>query len=706
MLNLVGEIIDRYCITDLIGKGGMSIVYKAHDSHLQNEVAIKFIQTNMLPLDEMGTALIRFENEARKTARLMHPNIVRVIDYGKYQETPYLVMVYLSGGTLRQKMGHPLPYQEAAHLLAPVARALEYAHNQHIIHRDIKPANILLTDAGQPMLSDFGVAKILAHEGQQDGHLTGTGVGIGTPEYMAPEQVMGLPIDHRVDIYSLGIVFFELLTGQRPFVADTPMAVALKHITEPLPKPKDRVPGLPEQVEQVVIKATAKQPDERYQSMNEFATVLERLAMGQLDEALQAVIPPTHKVVTQPMTVNLVEQREIAQAGKPIEEVAEKGAVAVEQVPPAAEPTVQKAAKTEAISTPLATPAAETRRRRIPLMPVLAALGAGILLIAGVAVVAGIVLTRLFASPTPTIQASPTAIVEALAVENTPASTATSLPSATPLPPTITAIPTLTATATITPIPSATELPGAITIPLDRLQPKIPWLSLEGTATPATFFVGFLSNKPPFDNPLVRQAFALAVDRGKIVNLASGSFYQNLLPATSLVPAETLGRDLYSAVGLAYHPQEAQALLAQAGYPNGEGFPSVTLMYLNAAEDPKIAQALVQAWKEGLGVEVQLKPIASQAVYFSLLASNPSNLYFISWKADYNDPKNFLDDMLLKQANFGKFANTEYEELVRQGEKAAADPAQRQLIYIQAEQVLCEKAAAVIPIFHYQTGRK
>jgi hypothetical protein len=167
-----------------------------------------------------------------------------------------------------------MPYQQAARLLAPIADALQYAHSHNVVHRDVKPSNILITESGQPMLTDFGIAKILDLEGGQT--LTGTGVGIGTPEYMAPEQWTG-SITPAVDIYSLGVVFYELVTGHKPYTADTPAAVLLNQATEPLPRPSSFIPGLPEQVEQVIYKALAKKPKDRYPLMQEFETALQML---------------------------------------------------------------------------------------------------------------------------------------------------------------------------------------------------------------------------------------------------------------------------------------------------------------------------------------------------------------------------------------------------------------------------------------------
>ena len=279
MPNLIGQSLGRYHILEQLGEGGMAVVYKAYDTRLESDVAVKVIRTENLPQSGVERALKRFEREAKSLAKLTHPNIVPIIDYGEYEGSPYLVMKYLPGGTLKQRLGTPMPYQEAARILAPIARALEYAHQHDIIHRDVKPSNILITESGQPMLSDFGVAKILEADETMD--LTGTSMGVGTPEYMAPEQVTSKTADARADIYSLGVVFFELVTGRKPFVADTPMAVLFKQASEPLPRPRQFVLGLPEAVEKVLFKALAKKPEDRYQSMGDFAVALERLGNWQ-----------------------------------------------------------------------------------------------------------------------------------------------------------------------------------------------------------------------------------------------------------------------------------------------------------------------------------------------------------------------------------------------------------------------------------------
>ena len=288
MTNLIGQSLGRYHILEQLGEGGMATVYKAYDTRLETDVAVKVIRTDSLPQNAIERTLKRFEREAKSLARLTHPNIVKVMDYGEHDGAPYLVLVYLPGGTLKKLMGQPMPWQEAAHLLIPIANALDYAHEQKVIHRDVKPANILLTVKGQPMLSDFGIAKILEME---DGHtLTGTGMGIGTPEYMSPEQGMG-----REDIYSLGIIFYELITGRKPYKADTPMAVILKHMTDALPSPRQFIPDLPDAAEKVLIKSLAKDPKDRYPDAGAFALAMENLIRGD-DQSRANIIQPLSRI--------------------------------------------------------------------------------------------------------------------------------------------------------------------------------------------------------------------------------------------------------------------------------------------------------------------------------------------------------------------------------------------------------------------------
>jgi eukaryotic-like serine/threonine-protein kinase len=278
MASLIGQSLGRYHILEQLGQGGMASVYRAYDTILERDVAVKVIRVDQFAPAMLEEVLKRFEREAKALAKLSHPNIVHVHDYGEYQGAPYLVMEYLPGGTLKSQLGTAMPWQQAKRILLPIAQALAYAHEHNIVHRDIKPSNVLLTDKGQPMLSDFGIAKIL--ESEQTASLTGTGMGVGTPEYMAPEQWIGQagPLS---DLYSLGVVLYELVTGRKPYAADTPAAIMLKQANDPLPHPRRFAPDLPEAVEKVLFKTLAKRPEDRYQSMGEFVAALDRLSDGQ-----------------------------------------------------------------------------------------------------------------------------------------------------------------------------------------------------------------------------------------------------------------------------------------------------------------------------------------------------------------------------------------------------------------------------------------
>ncbi|MCW5873117.1 MAG: serine/threonine-protein kinase [Anaerolineales bacterium] len=266
---MIGKEINGFHVVSKLGQGGMAEVYKAIDLKLEREVAIKFLRTNE---DEAEIGRQRFEQEAKALAKLRHPNIVSVLGYGEYEGRPYLIMDYVSGGTLKEKMGKPMPWEKAAALLAPIAKALHYAHGKKIVHRDVKPSNILLDEDGTPMLSDFGVAKLLESEKSE---LTGTNVGVGTPHYMSPEQGRSQKVGPKSDIYSLGVVLYEMVTGRKPYEADTPLAVLLKHIEEPVPQPTKVARNLAEDSELVILKALSKDPKNRYADMAEMALVLE-----------------------------------------------------------------------------------------------------------------------------------------------------------------------------------------------------------------------------------------------------------------------------------------------------------------------------------------------------------------------------------------------------------------------------------------------
>jgi len=275
MTNLTGQTIGRYYILEQLGEGGMATVYKAFDTRLEREVAVKVIRKGAFPAEQFERVLKRFERESRALARLSHPNIVKVLDYGEHEGTPYLVLEYIRGGTLREQIKRrPLPWQQAIRYLLPVARALHYAHRQGVVHRDVKPSNILIDEEGLSLLSDFGIAKLL--EGNDAATLTGTGLGLGTPEYMAPEQWTG-SASPRSDIYSLGVVLYEAVCGRRPYQADTPAALLLKQATEAPPRPGRFVAGLPLEIEKVLMRSLAHAPAQRYPDTDAMARALEKL---------------------------------------------------------------------------------------------------------------------------------------------------------------------------------------------------------------------------------------------------------------------------------------------------------------------------------------------------------------------------------------------------------------------------------------------
>jgi serine/threonine protein kinase len=289
MNNLVGRTLGQYKIIEHLAMGGMADIYKAEDTHVVDRVVIiKIIRKNDRYAEDF---LKRFEREIKVLARLSHPHIVKIINAGKYNGLPYLVMEYFSGGTLEEKLGKPIPWQESVRFLLPVAQALDYIHKQNILHRDIKPSNILFTESGAPMLSDFGIVKILDRE--IPGQSTTIDALIGTPGYMAPEQVRCETVDQRTDIYVLGIVFYEMVTGQRLYPKDSPLVASIKAVIEPsVPLPTEFIPDLPKEVEQVILKALARKPEDRYQSMDVLVQAFEHLISAQ-EQPNREELPPS-----------------------------------------------------------------------------------------------------------------------------------------------------------------------------------------------------------------------------------------------------------------------------------------------------------------------------------------------------------------------------------------------------------------------------
>lgn len=267
MTRLVGQTLGGYRVVSQIGQGGMATIYKAYQPSLDRYVALKVLPSYLSEQDDAFTK--RFEREARSIAKLRHPNILMVHDSGEHQDIRYIVMEYVDAGTFKDNLSNQPGFAQAAPLISQVASALDYAHDQGVIHRDVKPSNILLPKPDWALLTDFGLATMVGGS-----FLTQSGMTVGTPAYISPEQGRGEKVGKESDIYSLGVILYELATGSVPFTAETPMAVVIKHILEPLPLPSSKNPNISEQVERIILKAMAKEPENRFSSAGEMAEAL------------------------------------------------------------------------------------------------------------------------------------------------------------------------------------------------------------------------------------------------------------------------------------------------------------------------------------------------------------------------------------------------------------------------------------------------
>ena len=267
----VGRILDkRYRIDDVLGVGGMSAVLVAYDMQMGRNVAVKMLKEE-ISHDEQ--AVRQFVTESKAVSMLNHPNIVKIHDVVMRDEIKYIVMGYIEGETLRSYMDRVgvLPLDNTIEILLQVLDALDHAHSKGVIHRDIKPQNILMLQDGKIVVTDFGIAKIANSETTTDDKT------IGTVYYISPEQAEGTAIDHRSDLYSLGAMLFEMITGRLPFNADSTVAIAMKHINEQPPSPRDHLPTIPVGMDQIVQYALAKSPEDRFQTAKQMKTYVETL---------------------------------------------------------------------------------------------------------------------------------------------------------------------------------------------------------------------------------------------------------------------------------------------------------------------------------------------------------------------------------------------------------------------------------------------
>ena len=263
MPELVGATLGAYRLLEQIGRGGMASVFKALDLKSGQTVAVKVLSP-LLEFDDNSKA--RFRREAKVLSRLKHPNIMPVLDYGETSGMVYLVMPFMDVTTLHDRMkAGKLEVQESARIIDQIASALQHAHDARVVHRDVKPSNILFDKDGKAWLSDFG----FAHIADSPRDLTGSAL-IGTPAYISPEQINEDKITHLSDQYSLAVMLYQMSTGSLPFDADTPLALVIKHATEPLPRPRAVNPSIPDAVEAVLIKALAKKPAHRFKSVSKF----------------------------------------------------------------------------------------------------------------------------------------------------------------------------------------------------------------------------------------------------------------------------------------------------------------------------------------------------------------------------------------------------------------------------------------------------
>lgn len=312
MADLIGRTLGPYQIRDEIGRGGMADVYLAVQPSIGRQVAIKVLSAHLL---QDQTFVERFAREVQVIARLQHPHILPVYDFGEENGLYYIVMAYMPGGTLSERIHREgaLPLDEVTRLTEQIASGLDFAHEKGIIHRDFKPSNVLLDEKGNVYLADFGIAKMTEAAAQ----LTGSGI-VGTPAYMAPEMARQGGVTPLIDVYALGVTVFEMLAGHHPYQAETPVGIMMAHSNEPVPDVREAHPELPDAVQTIIERAMEKDPRRRTQSAGELASelraVVDAIGRGDLQLAASGTVPSTLPSLSAVPRSSVVEQPPAAQA--------------------------------------------------------------------------------------------------------------------------------------------------------------------------------------------------------------------------------------------------------------------------------------------------------------------------------------------------------------------------------------------------------
>ncbi|MBI5931053.1 MAG: protein kinase [Chloroflexi bacterium] len=351
--NLAGQVIDNYQLIEVMGRGGMAVVYRARQLNIERNVAVKVMSAALAGSPDF---IARFKREADLIAKLEHPHILPIYDYGQVGEYVYLVVRLMEGGSLDRRIrGKPLPLPDIEKLMTQIGGGLDYAHQHGIVHRDLKPNNVLLDNLGNAYLMDFGIAKIM-----QGTQMTATGTMMGTPAYMAPEQWKAENIDQRADIYSLGIILYELLTGDVPFHAETPHQLMFAHLEKEMPRASLKVPGLSPMLDEVVLKATSKKPEDRYQKATELTQHVVEAIKGQKEDLRGDLIPLTVRLERPPTT----EPTSPPAPAKPIPEQAMR--TVLDALPPTQTQMPQYTPPPPATSMPQYTPPPQTGMGQMP----------------------------------------------------------------------------------------------------------------------------------------------------------------------------------------------------------------------------------------------------------------------------------------------------------------------------------------------------